>query len=544
MPTQKEPETLSIVATTPLIADMVENIAGDRAVVTSLIPLGADPHTFEPGLKAVRDTAHADAVFTNGLLLEQQSLTRTIAHTASPNTPVVALAEQLPRYGGALLPLVEDNTLDTVWLGLRVIADSGRTDVASGRMRINAQAADTPPGAALVAYTTSTFGAPEVVVDSRDSAQHTDIPLDAHTHLSWAATAPGYYSMTFAAAAGESAGVVASGGAPQRQYVPVASGTVNFAVGVDPYGHPAVSGTTPHVADAGHLDITVDEGQHTITLVGDPEAPHAPRPVFDPAQAVISVPAKTLTPIPPGPEYRFLYTQNNPQEAAEPHPQPAATGWRAWLSKLTGNRGQQQVYMLRQAVVGKHVHGDTDPHAWLDANNGEAYAQAIAATLSDIDPDNAAYYQSRLSRYRAQIQAADASLFAAVASVDPARRNMVTTHDGYGYLAERYGLKVAGVISPNAETEPSPRDVAAVSSALRDLKVPAVFIEPQATAHHATLIRIAADNEVATCPIFGDTLSPDDGVNSYLDVLTADAESIRSCLISPPQTIHDNTSND
>ena len=67
-----------VVATTSILADIVSHVAGDAADVTELIPAGADAHNYELGLRAVRDIAYADAVFTNGLLLEPRQLQRTV----------------------------------------------------------------------------------------------------------------------------------------------------------------------------------------------------------------------------------------------------------------------------------------------------------------------------------------------------------------------------------------------------------------------------------------------------------------------------------
>ena len=41
-------DKLSVVTTTPILADLTRNVAGDRATVTSMVPSGADPHTYEP----------------------------------------------------------------------------------------------------------------------------------------------------------------------------------------------------------------------------------------------------------------------------------------------------------------------------------------------------------------------------------------------------------------------------------------------------------------------------------------------------------------
>ena len=78
-----------VVATTSILADIVSHVAGDAADVTGLIPAGADAHSYELGLRAVRDIAYADAVFTNGLLLEPQQLQRTVESTVPENARVV-----------------------------------------------------------------------------------------------------------------------------------------------------------------------------------------------------------------------------------------------------------------------------------------------------------------------------------------------------------------------------------------------------------------------------------------------------------------------
>jgi zinc/manganese transport system substrate-binding protein len=61
---------LQVVATTSVLADLAGNVAGGRADVRSLIPLGTDPHAFEPTPGDLRRMAQADVVIVNGLRLE------------------------------------------------------------------------------------------------------------------------------------------------------------------------------------------------------------------------------------------------------------------------------------------------------------------------------------------------------------------------------------------------------------------------------------------------------------------------------------------
>lgn len=61
---------LNVVATTTVFADIVRNVAGDRATVTSIIPPGVGPEDFEPRPEDARKLAHARLVVSNGLGLD------------------------------------------------------------------------------------------------------------------------------------------------------------------------------------------------------------------------------------------------------------------------------------------------------------------------------------------------------------------------------------------------------------------------------------------------------------------------------------------
>jgi zinc/manganese transport system substrate-binding protein len=66
-----DPDGLSIVATTSILGDVLRNIVGDDAAVSVLIPIGADPHDYQPSARQVAAVAEADLVVANGLALEE-----------------------------------------------------------------------------------------------------------------------------------------------------------------------------------------------------------------------------------------------------------------------------------------------------------------------------------------------------------------------------------------------------------------------------------------------------------------------------------------
>lgn len=62
---------LSVVATTTIAADVVRQVGGEHVQVKTLLPLGADPHSFEPAPRDMADISSASLIFANGAGLEQ-----------------------------------------------------------------------------------------------------------------------------------------------------------------------------------------------------------------------------------------------------------------------------------------------------------------------------------------------------------------------------------------------------------------------------------------------------------------------------------------
>ena len=83
-----------VVATTNIVADIVARIGGERISLSVIMPLGADPHLFQPTPRDVRLVADAAVVFANGAGLEDEFLGDLIS-SAEPHM-VVELSAHLP----------------------------------------------------------------------------------------------------------------------------------------------------------------------------------------------------------------------------------------------------------------------------------------------------------------------------------------------------------------------------------------------------------------------------------------------------------------
>jgi anchored repeat ABC transporter substrate-binding protein len=482
---------VQVVTTTGILADLVRNVGGDRVVVDSLVPDDADPHGYEPTLRDVRNVVYADVAFSNYLLLEAQSVVKTLDANLRKGVPNIALAEGATKYAAEIIPLVEDASLDTIWLGMRVTG-AGKAYGADRSSDVLLSAVDVTGPGDVVAYLTGSFGDPEFYIDSTDGFDASDgfrddtatLPPDAHTHMSWAFTEPGVYRLTIQARL-----AVAQGTKP----VDLGRQTFTFAVGVDPH---TVGGT---VLGAGHADIAVDVETNRLYLYADPEGGGvASQKEYDPATTIIEVPNKALKELPAGRGYRFL------------------------------GRPGERIYQLPQAVLGRHVHGEIDPHLWHDVGNAQSYVELIRDTLIGADPSGAVTYRRNAEAYLAELSTVDTYVKDTIASIPAAHRYLVTTHHSFAYLSHAYGIQVAGFVTPNPATEPSLADRRKLTETIRNLRVRAVFLEPNLRARSSTLVEVAKEQGVRVCPIYGDGF--DRTVDSYVRMMRFNADSLKECL--------------
>lgn len=547
---------LRVVTTTGILADLVRNVAGDRATVSQLVPDGADPHSYEPSLRAIRDVAYADLAFSNYLLLEQHSIIRALDANLPASAQSVSIAEEAAKQGATILPLVEDRALDTLWLGMRVSGD-GKRYGANRASEVDLQVVSVQGPGQASSYLTTTFGTPELGFSSHDGFDAASdykhdtvsLPADAHQHMSWAFTKPGVYRVQFKARLRPVKG----------KNVEFKTATFTFAVGVDAAAVAKREGRV--VLGPGHGDVSVDLEAGRITLVADKQASgqawpsaaktasansasatpspaasassasapslggsasptssdgasapsqadvvvagaaHVPGHVaLDPQRVVVDVPTRTLAQVPQG--YGFV------------------------------GRAGTQAYILPQAVLGKHVHGEIDPHLWHDVHNAAAYVKVICAKLKQVDPAGASVYEANAARYLNQLAQLDTQVKSTLDTISEANRQLVTTNDAYAYLANAYGLKVAGFVAPNPASEPSLADRRKLAATIKDLHIKAVFLEPNLARTRSTLKVVASEAGVKVCPLYGDTL--DNQAPTYQAMMRFNANSLARCLGGRP----------
>ncbi|MEU8251149.1 metal ABC transporter substrate-binding protein [Nonomuraea sp. NPDC048916] len=163
-----------------------------------------------------------------------------------------------------------------------------------------------------------------------------------------------------------------------------------------------------------------------------------------------------------------------------------------------------------------------DPHLWLDPSRLATVATALGDRLAAADPSHAQGYRDRAARTAATLGALDQEFAKGLTTC--ASRTMVTAHEAFGYLADRYHLKQIG-ITLDPETEPSPARLDEVARLARAEKVTTIFTESLVSPKVAEVLA----NEVGAKTAALDPLESKPS-GDYLSAMRANLATLRTAL--------------
>lgn len=158
-------------------------------------------------------------------------------------------------------------------------------------------------------------------------------------------------------------------------------------------------------------------------------------------------------------------------------------GLEPWSNKLLSREvlgdvpaleAAQGIRLIEDEGRGEDQHG-SDPHIWLDPVLAQQEVNNIAAALAQVDPGNKEYYQVNAQKYNAELANLDNEYREVLANIS--RRDIVTSHNAFGYLAQRYNLYQKAIMGLSPDAEPTPEKMAQVVKFCREHFVKYIFFE-------------------------------------------------------------------
>jgi zinc transport system substrate-binding protein len=167
----------------------------------------------------------------------------------------------------------------------------------------------------------------------------------------------------------------------------------------------------------------------------------------------------------------------------------------------------------------------TDPHFWLDPQRLKAVSTEIEQRLAALDPDGAGSYATNLTTLTADLDALDTQFRTGLASCTG--KDLVTSHEAFGYLAARYGLKQVGISGLSAEAEPDAGTLARVTDFVRTNKVRTIYYETLISPAIARTVASETGARTAVLdPIEG--VTPQSAGTDYLAIMRSNLKNLQA----------------
>jgi len=144
------------------------------------------------------------------------------------------------------------------------------------------------------------------------------------------------------------------------------------------------------------------------------------------------------------------------------------------------------------------VHPLGNPHYWLDPENGKAIGQEIAEKLSQLRPNDRAYYTMRQADFASRLDAAEKRWLALTAPFKGTK--VVTYHNSFPNFAERFGLVIAGFVEPRPGIPPTPQHTLDLINEMKQQNIKLVLVEPYFDLKTPASIGRATGAEVLVMP--------------------------------------------
>lgn len=173
-----------------------------------------------------------------------------------------------------------------------------------------------------------------------------------------------------------------------------------------------------------------------------------------------------------------------------------------------------------------------DPHFWTDPTQMVLVVDALAprlAELTDDDADGAEQIRGAAADYREKLIELDEQMAEGMASIPAANRALVTNHHVFGYLAQRYDVRLLGAVIPGGTTlaAPSSADLRDLVEAIDEAGVGTIFAESSQPDRLVQVLADEAHRRVDVVELITESLAaPGEPGDTYLDMMRINTERI------------------
>jgi zinc transport system substrate-binding protein len=176
-----------------------------------------------------------------------------------------------------------------------------------------------------------------------------------------------------------------------------------------------------------------------------------------------------------------------------------------------------------------HDHGGLDPHVWLSPQLAIKEVRNIEAALIEKAPEHKEQFTKNTDAYVAKLEQLDADYKKELQNAK--RKDFITQHAAFGYLARSYGLTQVPIAGLSPEQEPSASAMADVVKFAKEHQVKTIFFETLVSSQVADTIAKELGAKTAVLnPLEGLTAEEQAKNMDYIAVMRANLEALKNAL--------------
>ncbi|MFZ1378288.1 MAG: zinc ABC transporter substrate-binding protein [Saprospiraceae bacterium] len=206
----------------------------------------------------------------------------------------------------------------------------------------------------------------------------------------------------------------------------------------------------------------------------------------------------------------------------------------SWLTKLINNISEEKKIVLLTKniapITSTEHKGATDPHAWMDVENGISYALEICKALQKIDPFHEREFQFNFDIYKKQLEELHIYIKSRFDLIPKNKKVLITSHDAFQYFGRKYGLEIFSLLGVSTDADVQTNDLIKINEIIRLRNIPAIFIE--STINPKIMQGIRSENNVKIGgKLYADSIGDENSeASTYLKMMKYNTDIISNAL--------------
>jgi len=198
---------------------------------------------------------------------------------------------------------------------------------------------------------------------------------------------------------------------------------------------------------------------------------------------------------------------------------------------LLDGEGEEEGHDHGEEAEGhSHEHdSDIDPHTWVSPRSALTMAANIKDAYIAVDPAHQADYEARYEKLNDRLKQLDAKFTEGLSPF--AGRDIVVSHQAFGYLCRDYGLNQIAIMGLSPEAEPRAQDLLEISDYVKSHGIKTIFFEELVSDRLAKTLANEADIDTMVLnPLEGLTPEQEKAGDNYFTLMERNLENLQKAL--------------